>query len=119
MKNRTPLFAILLVVVCTFLTSFGQYFIKLGTAEISGTLISILNAPLIGGFVLYALGAVLLIIALKYGELSVLYPFIALSFVWVFLLSNFMLHEAIILINWLGLVLIIFGVSFIGWGANQ
>jgi len=119
MKNRTPLFAILLVVFCTFLTSFGQYFIKLGTRRISDTIVSILNVPLVGGFFLYGFGAVVLIIALKYGELSVLYPFIALSFVWVFLLSTFVLRESILLVNWIGLIIIISGVSFIGWGANH
>ncbi|NQU98253.1 EamA/RhaT family transporter [Candidatus Woesearchaeota archaeon] len=119
MEKRNPFFAIMLVVICTFLTSFGQYFIKLGTAKISGNLISILSVPLIGGFLLYGIGAVILIIALKYGELSVLYPFIALSFVWVFLLSTFVLKEVILFVNWFGLIFIILGVSLIGWGGNH
>ncbi|MBU1201188.1 MAG: EamA family transporter [Nanoarchaeota archaeon] len=118
MKRKTPLFAIALVITCTFLTSFGQYFIKIGTKSISGNALSLLSFPLIGGFFLYGIGAIILIIALKYGELSVLYPFIALSFIWVFFLSFFLLRENILFANWLGLVLIILGVSFIGGGGK-
>ncbi|MAG38838.1 hypothetical protein CMO90_02010 [Candidatus Woesearchaeota archaeon] len=117
--KKTPLFAILFVVLCTFLTSAGQYFIKLGTGSITNNLLSIINFPLVGGFFLYGVGAIILIIALKYGELSVLYPFIAFSFVWVFLLSTFFLQEKIFFTNWIGLVLIMGGVSFIGKGGNK
>ena len=118
MKAKTPLFSMLLVVLCTFLTSLGQYFIKIGSDKIVN-FISLFNWPLIIGFALYGVGAVILIIALKYGELSVLYPFIALSFVWVFLLSIFYLKEAIFFVNWVGLILIIIGVSLTGVGAKH
>jgi len=116
--RKTSFFAIFLVVCCTFITSAAQYLIKIGTANIVD-IITLLNFAFIAGCVLYGLGALILIIALKYGELSVLYPFIALSFVWVFLISHFILHESILLVNWFGLVLIIFGVAFIGRGAKE
>ncbi|MBU0471549.1 MAG: EamA/RhaT family transporter [Nanoarchaeota archaeon] len=119
MKLKNTFFGILLVVICTFLTSFGQYFIKLGTRSISGTIASVFNLSLVGGFALYGLGAIVLLVALKFGDLSVLYPFIALSFVWVFFLSSFFLQEIIVFVNWLGLGFILLGVSFIGWGANH
>lgn len=119
MRSKNSLFAILLIIGCTFLTSFGQYFIKLGTTYFTSNPLSILNFYLIMGCILYGLGAIVLIIALKYGELSVLYPFIALSFVWVFFMARFMLHEPILFINWIGLVIILLGVSFIGWGADH
>lgn len=117
--KKTPFFAIVLVIICTFMTSSGQYFIKLGTNAFSNTLISILNFNLVWGFVLYGLGAIILIIALKYGELSVLYPFISLSFIWVFLLSIFLLNEQISVLNWIGLGTIVVGVSLIGVGGNN
>ncbi|MFH1589072.1 MAG: EamA family transporter [archaeon] len=117
MNRKTPFFAILLVVICTFLTSSGQYFMKMGTDRISGTFLSIFNIPLISGLLLYVFGAVLLIIALKHGELSVVYPFISLSFIWVLFLSVFLLGETVLLINWLGMILIVMGVVFIGRGA--
>lgn len=108
-----------MVVFCTFLTSTGQFLIKKGTFFIADSFWSIFNVPLVSGFALYALGAVILVIALKYGELSVLYPFIALSFIWVFLFSIFLLEEKIFFVNWAGLVLIILGVSLIGRGGGR
>lgn len=118
MRRKTSYFAILLVILCTFLTSSGQYFIKIGANNISGSLISIFNPFILGGYVLLGIGMILLVFALKHGELSVLYPFIALSFIWVFLISIFFLQEVIIIYNWIGLVFIILGVSFIGRGAE-
>lgn len=116
--TKTPFFPILLVIFCTLLTSSGQYFIKLGTFSFAGSIASIFNINLIIGFSLYSIGGALLILALKYGELSTLYPFIALGFIWVFIISTTILNESVMLINIFGLFFIVSGVSFIGWGAR-
>ena len=71
------------------------------------------------GFVCYGLGAILLIIALKYGDLSLIYPFIALSFVWVNIASIFLFGEFISTINWIGIAAIMLGVSLIGYGGSK
>ena len=67
---------IILVLLCTIFTVSGQIFWKFGSENlelsIRGTL---LNLPLILGFALYAVAAVFLIIALRFGELSLVYPF--------------------------------------------
>jgi len=119
-KKKTPFYAILMIIFCTLLTSFGQFFIKKGTANILWNFSSIItNFPFLFGFFLYGLGAIVLIFALKHGELSVLYPFIALSFIWVYLLSFFLLSEKITIFKWLGIVFIIVGVSFIGVGGSR
>ena len=84
----TKLSAIILVVIITLLTSAAQIFYKKGADILVFDFLSIItNYYLIIGLFLYFLGAVLLIIALRKGELSVLYPIIALSYVWVSLLS--------------------------------
>lgn len=116
--KRTPAFAILIVLFCTLLTSSGQYFMKLGVNNLQ-SLLSVVNLNVVLGLGLYILGGTLLVIALKYGELSTLYPIISLSFVWIFIISAFILGEAIIFANVVGLASIILGVSFIGWGANS
>ena len=51
------------------------------------------NLPLLSGLVLYGLSTVLLVLALKDGELSLLYPVIALTYVWVTVLSLVILHD--------------------------
>ena len=115
---KTPLWTIVLIVLCTALTSVGQYFIKQGADRIQD-FISILNLPLMIGFVFYGIGAILMIIALKYGELSVLYPIISLGFIWVALLGVYLLNEEIIFIHWIGIISIIGGVIFIGIGGKN
>jgi uncharacterized membrane protein len=77
------------------------------------------NYYLIIGCILYGVGAILLILALKHGELSVLYPFIALGFIWVAILSILIFKEHISFYNWIGMIGIVIGVSFIGYGSSR
>jgi|WetSurMetagenome_2_1015567.scaffolds.fasta_scaffold977146_2 drug/metabolite transporter (DMT)-like permease len=119
-KPKTPLFAILLIVLCTLLTSGGQLLLKMGTAKLDLSIAGFIqNFPLLLGCILYGLGAIIMIIALKYGELSVLAPIIALSFIWVMFLSTFFLHEHVSPLNWIGVIFILFGVSCIGRGGSM
>ncbi|MFA5797288.1 MAG: hypothetical protein WC916_04600 [Candidatus Woesearchaeota archaeon] len=110
---------ILLIIVCTLFTSIGQLLLKLGSSHTNSIIEIVTNIPLIFGLISYAFGAVLLILALKYGELSLIYPFIALSFIWVNLLSLFIFHEYIAFINWIGIIAIVIGVSLIGYGGHE
>ncbi|MBI5390131.1 EamA family transporter [Candidatus Woesearchaeota archaeon] len=111
---KTKPFAIVLVAICTIFTALGQLFFKLGSAHFSlSDPLLFRNLPLLIGFLLYGAGAGLLIISLKYGELSVLYPIVSLSYIWVSLLSLFFLQEPMNLVKWLGIGAIVVGVSFI------
>lgn len=112
----TKSWAIYLVLLCTLFTSAGQLFLKLGskTALLDFSLLT--NYYLVGGIALYLTSFLMLMIALRGGELSVLYPFIATSFIWVSFLSIHFLGEAMNSWKWLGIVVIIIGVSFVGIG---
>ena len=111
--------AILLVILCTFLTSTGQILWKYGASNV-GTVSSILNNwPLLLGYLVYGLGAGLLVGSLKYGDLSMIYPFLSLSFVWVNIASIFLFGEFVSIINWLGVSAILVGVSLIGYGSSK
>jgi drug/metabolite transporter (DMT)-like permease len=68
---------------------------------------------------LYAISAMLLIIALKGGELSVLYPIIALSYIWVILASTIVLKENISTLRWAGVGIIFAGVTIVGIGGKK
>lgn len=118
-KIKTSFKTILLVIICTLFTSTGQIFWKIGSASINNITSFIMNPLLIIGFICYGLGAGLLIIAMKYGELSVVYPFIALSFIWVNIASIFLFNETISLINTAGILGIIIGISMIGYGSGK
>ena len=106
--------AILLSVFCAFLASLGQTFFKLGSAQISTHYADwFFNWRVILGLAIYGLSALLFIVALKFGRLSILYPIIATSYIWVTLLSYYIFGEQITYINWIGITLIISGITLI------
>mgnify|MGYP002639502239 CR=1 FL=1 len=114
----TELWAIGLVLLATSLGSFGPLFLKKASGKLTLNLKSIfLNYHLIIGLIFYAIGTVLFIPALKGGELSVLYPIVALAYVWVSLISVKFLGEKMTQLKWMGIVLILMGVTLIGLGA--
>src|SRR5580704_922081 len=72
------------------------------------------NWQLLLGYSLHACNAFLLILALRDGELSMLYPIIALTYVWVNLLSMYFFHEQMNVWKALGIALVIGGVALLG-----
>jgi multidrug transporter EmrE-like cation transporter len=72
------------------------------------------NYPLVLGYCAHSGNALLLILALRDGELSMLYPIIALTYVWVNLLSMYFFHEHMNVWKALGIALIIAGVALLG-----
>src|SRR5260370_1048452 len=85
--------AVFIVVACTLIGALAQVLIKLGAARLEhtgliATAIGIFTIPaLFAGYCLYGVFTVLLVFALRHAELSILYPVIALSYVWVTLTS--------------------------------
>ncbi|MFA6889109.1 MAG: hypothetical protein WC254_06455 [Candidatus Woesearchaeota archaeon] len=116
---KTHPLAIISVMLATLLTATGQFLFKLGTVNMALDFGLLHNWYLIAGFVIYGISAVILVISLKYGELSVLYPIIAFSFVWVNIISFELLGEQLTTLKWAGVSLIIIGVSCIGFGSRK
>lgn len=77
------------------------------------------NIPLWAGFSLLGLNTVFLVLALRKGELSSLYPIIALTYVWVTLLSMFIFHESLNPLKAIGVGIIVTGVSVLGNGGGK
>ncbi len=77
------------------------------------------NYSLIFGYVLYGINTLLLVLALREGELSMLYPIIALTYVWVTLLSYMLLSEKSNLCKNLGIAAIVLGVAVLGRGERK
>ena len=72
------------------------------------------------GFVIYAIAAGVLITALKGGDLSVLYPIISTSYIWISLFSPiFFSTDSMNMIKWSGIGFIVIGVSLIGIGGGK
>ena len=86
--------SILLVFACTVLGAAAQLLMKIGMTHFSPhPLALVTNFPLMAGYTLYGINTLMLVLALREGELSMLYPIIALTYVWVTLLSYMVLKE--------------------------
>lgn len=114
----TQLWAIGMVILATLIGAFGPILLKKASAKRLSKISSLAtNYHLFGGVALYAIGTLLFIPALKGGDLSVLYPFVSVVYIWVSLLSVKFLGEKMNKLKWIGIALIIIGVSFIGVGS--
>ena len=115
---QTQLWAIGLVFIVGIVGDLGPIYLKKGSEKINFSKFSTIykNRPLIIGILIYGLSMIIFIPALKGGDLSVLYPFVGLVYVWVSIYSIFMLKEKMNLLKWLGIATIMLGVSFIGLG---
>jgi len=117
--------AVLIVVACTLIGATAQVLIKLGAAQLhdSGllaTAIGIFTIPtLFAGYCLYGIFCALLVYALRHAELSILYPVIALSYVWVTLLSVLIFHETMNPQKLIGVAVIVTGVAVLGRGGSR
>jgi glycosyltransferase involved in cell wall biosynthesis len=66
------------------------------------------------GFSIYAAGAMSMILAYRFGELSVLQPINSMSYVFSIIIAIFILHEKVPPMNFAGMALIVGGVIVIG-----
>ncbi len=116
---KTPLSSIVTIIISTFFFAAAQFFFKKGAATLTYDVIAaVTNTYLIMGVILYGISGLLMILSLRKGELSVIHPFFGVSFVWVLLLSVYMLHEPVHINNIIGLCAIFFGLLFIGGTAS-
>ena len=114
--------SLLLIVVFTLLAAVAQVLMKFGTnyLKLHPSMVGLLtDYPLIAGMALYGVGAVLMVAALRHGELSVLYPLISLSYVWVAVLSVVVFGEIMNPYKIAGICVIMAGVGILGMGAHK
>jgi drug/metabolite transporter (DMT)-like permease len=112
----TSLTSIIIVIVSGFLGGLEPIYLKKGSSMIKGFW-SIFNRYIIIGIIIFWLATGMFIIALRNGELSVLYPLAGLTYVWVSVYSVFLLGEKMTGTKWFGVALVVLGVSFIGLSA--
>jgi multidrug transporter EmrE-like cation transporter len=111
---------VLLVFSCTVLGALAQLLIKKGTLTIGPDLMSIVtNVWLIVGYSIYGVNTLLMVLALKDGEMSMLYPIIALTYVWTTLLSYTVLGEPSNAYKNIGIATIVIGVAVMGLGGKK
>lgn len=99
---------IILIIISALFTSVGQLFWKLSAG-------SDLKYVFLG-FVCYGLGAVIMIIAFRFGSLSVLHPFMSVGYIFALILGRLQLKERVSPIECIAVAIIILGVTLIGGG---
>ena len=102
---------IALILVSALMACVGQLLWKLSATE--GLLY------LLFGFILYGLGAIIMLLAYRYGELSVLQPMLSMNYVLSIILGAVVLQEAITLNKAVGICIITLGVILIGGGSSE
>ena len=92
---NTQTLAIIMVLVAGLIGAFGPIYLKKGTEKIDLRKLStiIFNPFLIIGIAVYGIGTIIFIPALRWGEVSVLYPLVGLMYVWVSIYSIILLKE--------------------------
>jgi len=124
MKNteeREKMNVIIIILSGILCASLGQVFWKLGmnavgaidNFSISGIVSMFLNPLVFLGLLMYGLSTIFWLIALSQKDLSYVYPFIALTFIIVLLLSKFLLHENVGLYRIVGTLIIIAGLIIV------
>ncbi|MGL4990492.1 MAG: EamA family transporter [Sarcina sp.] len=106
--NKNLAKGIILIVIAALCTSFGQLFWKIG---VDHNLILIIL-----GFALYAVGALSMIIAFKFGHLSILHPLMCVGYIFALINGAVFLNEKITINHAIGIAIIIVGVIFIARG---
>ena len=118
--RKTRIRSVGLVLVCTIIGAAAQILMRHGADFLTGPSLvdAITNWSLMAGYACLALNTLLLVLALRDGELSVLYPIIALTYVWVTILSPIFFGDKLNAYKVAGVALIVLGVSFIGKGSE-
>lgn len=116
---------LLWMLIYTFMLAFSQIMLKAGLTQIGSfsartikdffiyTLHFLLNPYIVSGLSLLFASFILWIIILSWFKLSLVFPLTALAYVFIAALSYFMLHERLLLHNYIGIGLIAVGIFFL------
>lgn len=99
---------IAIMVLSSCMTCTGQLMWKLASISEHSLLFLMI------GFLLYGMGAVCMILAFRFGEMSVLQPMLSIGFVVSVFLGMAVLGEQITVNKCIGICLIVFGMIFLG-----
>ena len=113
---ETQLWAMGVVSLACLIGSFGPIMLKKAHTKSFKPRDIIKNHYLLSGLLFYALGTILFIPALKGGELSVLYPLVASTYIWVSIWSIKLLKEKMNKQKWMGVLLVIIILGCNGFG---
>lgn len=109
--------SVLLVLTASVIGSLGMAFLKMGSAHLTRSIWSFLNPKLMFGVALFLFSSIFYAWGIKDGQLSVLYPMVAVGYVWGLFWAKLFFNEALTRQKFMGLGLILLGVFFVGMGS--
>lgn len=113
---KTPILSIVLFVLASVFGALGQFLYQSGAQGASGSLAGyVLNWRILGGVGCYVAVMVLFVAAFRIGgELQVLYPVYAATFIWGAMIALMAYGTPIKPLNILGMVLLVAGMYLMG-----
>ena len=102
---------ILLMLISSLCVCIGQLLWKLSADN--GIIV------MLAGFLFYGAGALVMLIAYRFGKLSVLQPMLSLNYVLSIILAAVVLKESITILKCIGVIVIIAGVVLIAGGDEE
>jgi drug/metabolite transporter (DMT)-like permease len=114
----TPISSMVLVLIASLIGSLAAVFLKAGADTLHRDTASLKRAGvrLAAGIILFLLSSVLYIWGIKDGSLTVLYPLLALGYVWTLAWSKIFFREPFNNHKIYGLCFVLVGVTFIAAG---
>lgn len=114
----TPISSMLMVLGASVIGSFAAVCLKMGAAHLNHGLHRIFNLQLALGIFLFLASSIPFLIAIKHGELSVLYPMVSFSYVLTLFWSKLFFNEPITAGKVGAIGVILCGLVCIGLGAQ-
>ena len=110
-KKKSSMVGIALILTSSISVCFGQMLWKLGALDSRLVILG-------GGFALYGMGAMLMMLSFRYGKLSVLHPMMSLGYVLSLFVGAYMFREEITLPKVFGVVFVLVGLIFLANSDN-
>jgi len=106
-----------LVLVGSFIGSFGAVFLKAGAGKLHRDLRTLIfNWRLAAGVAMFLLSSFFFVLGVRKGELTILYPMVSLGYVWTLFWSRLFFKEPFTRYKLLGLALILAGIVVLNLG---
>jgi multidrug transporter EmrE-like cation transporter len=113
----TPLASVLLVFLAAFIGSFGAVFLKSGASRLRRDVKSlVLNWRLALGVCFFLLSSFFFVLGVRRGELTILYPMVALGYIFTLLWSRLFFGEPLTRNKFFGIGLILVGIVLLNLG---
>jgi undecaprenyl phosphate-alpha-L-ara4N flippase subunit ArnE len=119
-QEKTSISSMLFIAVAALFASAGQVFYKFAANRTADVITFIANPFVYLGLFSYGVGLIFMLKAIRRGELTVIYPIMATSFIWVSLASPiFFKTDFMTLQKWIGIFVIIAGVTLLERGRKK